>query len=78
MAEVVVLRFGQSPPEAGDRIVIVRDAETCMMTAWHGDSIVPHRERWPLDQMLEYARKEAEAFGIATIYVREAGTRRAG
>ncbi len=76
MVEVKFLRPWQSAPESGDRIVIVRDAKTCMMTTWRGDSVVPHRECWPLDQMLDHARKEAEAFGIAMIYVREADAHR--
>jgi hypothetical protein len=68
VAEFVVLKSWQSPPESGDRIVIVRDAstKTCMMTTWCGDRIIPHTEWLPLD----HARKEAETFRIAAIYVR--------
>jgi len=76
MVEVVVLRYGQSPPDSGDRIVIVSDARTCMMSTWRGGKVVPHREDWPLDRMIDHARQEAEALGIATIYVREASGRR--
>ena len=76
MAEVVFLRPWQSAPESGDRIVIVHDDKTCMMTTWRGDSVIPHRECWPLDVMIEQARNEAEASGIATIYVRKVGPRR--
>jgi hypothetical protein len=71
MVDVVLLKYGESPPESGDRIVIVSDARTCMMSTWRGGSLVPHREDWPLDRMIDHARKEAEASGIATIYVRE-------
>jgi hypothetical protein len=72
VVEVIVLKYGELAPEIGDRIVIVHDARACMMTVFRGDSILAVPECWPLDQMVERARKEAETLGIGTIYVREA------
>src|SRR5579864_6974798 len=45
MVDVVVLKYAQSPPESGDRIVLVSDAKTCMMSTWRGESVTRRAPR---------------------------------
>jgi hypothetical protein len=70
MAQVVLAKRGERPPESGDRIVIVRNAlaRTCKTTTWCGDIVVYHPNYRPLEQALEEA--------TATIYVRGTGVHR--
>jgi len=72
MAKVVYLEQNQSPPERGDRIEIKPSADKFDTTRWAGNQIAYDNGRWPLEQALQLAQRDADAFGIPTIYVRHA------
>lgn len=74
MANVVILKPGESAPDYGERILIVMDASK--KRARH--CLARRRCYLPLgplvfDEALRHAQTNAASFGVSTIYTQEVG-----
>jgi hypothetical protein len=72
MADLIYIDLGQTVPDEGDRVVVkfVKKGSSNQYdaTIWTGGSILYDPGRWPWEQALEHARKNAQHYGIKTIY----------
>jgi hypothetical protein len=71
MAIVIKLKLEEAAPQFGDSILITVNASGKFDTVIrHGTQIAYDNGRWPLEQALQLAQKDAAFRGIATIYLR--------
>src|ERR1019366_7753421 len=76
MTKIVMIKPGASPPNSGDRVLIVRDppTKTCTMTVWRDENVVHQSDGCALDDALSRAQSHARTLGIAAIYLLPSST----